>query len=461
MSHRKLFSARIFVVRPLRKVGTSLSCVFEKMDDLNKLKVTELKAELKKRGLGVSGVKAVLIERLQEAIDAENAPILLPPDEDDDDAQPAQEPEGEAADEEAVETVDKVTEESREDVAKQTPPVQEISSMDEDKVVTPPESPVKDTTMQEQPPITEFIPAETKEATIPVQPPPPRKSPSPEKPVESEPPVKSAEPQQKTLEETLQKVSEPADDTRKRKREEEKSTAEPPLLSPTKRSRPRSRTPEPPPHRIIAATATQSLHPPTRAIYITCLSRPLSLPAFTAHITSLTPTKQPPRQVWLDSIKSHGYIIFDTEEDASAVRDALNGVAWPANENRRELSVDYVPVEDVTYWIDREESSRGQKFEVVYVKKDDKVHALHRLADSRETKPVKLTEETTTSRVADIPTGPRATRPLPPPTGSRVEVRGGEKVRVVQPDELFRKTNTKPWVYWMEVPDDVRARRAK
>src|SRR5579859_6462876 len=37
--------------------------------DVSKLKVTDLKAELKKRGLAVGGVKAILAERLQEAID--------------------------------------------------------------------------------------------------------------------------------------------------------------------------------------------------------------------------------------------------------------------------------------------------------------------------------------------------------------------------------------------------------
>ena len=38
---------------------------------VQKLKVTELREELKKRGLGQSGVKAVLAQRLQEAMEAE------------------------------------------------------------------------------------------------------------------------------------------------------------------------------------------------------------------------------------------------------------------------------------------------------------------------------------------------------------------------------------------------------
>ena len=60
-----------------------------------------------------------------------------------------------------------------------------------------------------------------------------------------------------------------------------------------------------------------------------------------------------------------------------------------------------------------------------------------------------------------IPTGPRAHRrdEGPPPTRERVEIIDGEKVRVVKPDELFRKTTTKPWIYWEEVSQDVIDRR--
>jgi len=41
------------------------------VEDLNKLKVPELRAELQKRGLDTKGVKAILIERLKAALEEE------------------------------------------------------------------------------------------------------------------------------------------------------------------------------------------------------------------------------------------------------------------------------------------------------------------------------------------------------------------------------------------------------
>jgi hypothetical protein len=168
-------------------------------------------------------------------------------------------------------------------------------------------------------------------------------------------------------------------------------------------------------------------------------------------------------QLWLDNIKSHGYVVFDNEGDATAVRDAMNGVSWPPNEKRRNLSVDYIPVDKVQEWIDNEESSRGQRFEIVYVKQDGKVIVEQRITESKESHPLRLMDDSAASVKSPergIPTGPRAARREEIPK-DRFEVRGGEKVRVVGPDELFKKTTSKPWIYWAEVSTEVRERRAK
>ena len=449
------------------------------MDDLNKLKVTDLKAELKKRGLPTGGLKAQLVERLQEAITAEQG-----------DGTEKSEPEAgkyAAAEGRGGEVVEKDDEMRKKDgstreadksrgidtVAEEAllknPSEEARNERDPPKVPTPPKSPpsMPPADKETEPPTTVFIskePGEEKDES------------ADEIVVETAEGEKfpASEPQEKTIEEPIanrRNVDGPVIDdteTRKRKRDEEAPIPEPPLSS-SKRAKPasparaRSRTPDVSPRRIIPENQTPSLHPPTKAIYITCLSRPLNVASFTNHITSLTSSKTPPTQVWLDSVKSHAYVTFANEEDASAVRGAMNGISWPPNEKRRELSVDFVPVDAIAEWIEREEGAKGQRFDIAYVNREGIVTAILRATESREPRPVHLVQEGKEGFKSPppVPTGPRASRREEAPLRreERVEVRGGEKVRVLKPDELFRKTTTKPWVYWQEVSPEERERR--
>lgn len=418
------------------------------MDDLSKLKVADLKGELKKRGLAVSGVKAALVERLQEAIDAETKSANAPKE---------SKVEVSQADEIVIPVTEKIDGDSTliGDESRGTQKV--VETINDAKSSTPPpnqhpQTPASSTAPppakeMQQPPPTEITASISKEDTKGPIPPSPTK--------DSRSPTPLPENSQKPVEEVVSSN----DPERKRKREDLGHTHVPDdsPFSPPKRAKPhsrsRSRTPEPSPHRVVAATQSPSIHPPTKSLYVTCLSRPLSQPAFVSHITSCTISKNPPTKMWLDAIKSHGFLTFDNQDDASAVRDTMNGLSWPPNENRKALSVDYIPSNVVSDWIAREEDSRGQRFEVVYATRNGRVEATHRVSQHRETQPVRLIDDKNDPEVR-IPVGPRASR-----REDRAEGRATEKVRVLQPDELFRKTKTKPWIYWAEVETGVLPRR--
>jgi hypothetical protein len=154
------------------------------------------------------------------------------------------------------------------------------------------------------------------------------------------------------------------------------------------------------------------------------------------------------------------------------------------------LSVDYVPAQNVPSWISHEERGRGQRFTVRYVKTEAGVQVRHEISESGRMQGVRLEGEETgrmnqqerrqpdqrrhpeerrqpeqksqpeERRQPEQRSQPEERRPI---EGKRledtIEVRPGEKVRVLKPDELFRKTSAKPWVYWMEAPQEVRERR--
>lgn len=123
------------------------------------------------------------------------------------------------------------------------------------------------------------------------------------------------------------------------------------------------------------------LHPPTRALYIDNLMRPLKEYNLRDHLASLaepdtyqsllsrTPA-DPVENCYLDPLKSHAFASFKTLEQAVRVRSALHNKVWPDERARKPLQVDYFPEKQFSEWVvkERQSSSDGRvlKWRVVY-----------------------------------------------------------------------------------------------
>jgi len=123
-----------------------------------------------------------------------------------------------------------------------------------------------------------------------------------------------------------------------------------------------------------------SMHANTRAIYINNLMRPLQEKALKDHMVDL---EQPTggngdgnviESLYLDPLRTHAFVVFKSASSAARVRRRLHGRVWPPESNRKALFVDFVPPDMVDAWIRTEKTSnsgRGQRWEVVYERVGD------------------------------------------------------------------------------------------
>lgn len=122
-------------------------------------------------------------------------------------------------------------------------------------------------------------------------------------------------------------------------------------------------------------TVEPAVHSPTAALYISNLMRPLRHADIHDHLVSLAATsdsdigKDAIVKFYLDQIRTHAFVVFDSESSASRVRTALHNSVWPNESNRKALSVDFIPPERVDEWIETEEASgrrSASRWQVVY-----------------------------------------------------------------------------------------------
>ncbi|KAB5523897.1 hypothetical protein GE09DRAFT_1152965 [Coniochaeta sp. 2T2.1] len=125
-----------------------------------------------------------------------------------------------------------------------------------------------------------------------------------------------------------------------------------------------------------------AIHPVTSALYIKNFMRPLRTADVKDHIIALAtpPSKEFDPDVvvdfYLDPIRTHAFVSFNSISAASRVRSALHDQVWPDERNRKALWVDFVPAEKVVEWIDREEADNGgrgkmNRWEVIYEPDED------------------------------------------------------------------------------------------
>lgn len=228
-----------------------------------------------------------------------------------------------------------------------------------------------------------------------------------------------------------------------------------------------------------------ALHPATRALYVRELIRPINKAALKEHLEQLaTPPGQSAsghavEECYVDSLKTHAFVMFDSITAASRARASLHTRTWPSEAQRKPLWVDFIPEERMSAWIDQERAggsgsraSTAKRWEVAYEDLDDRVNVtlVEASAAGGQQRP------SFAQGMPGAPSGPRGSmsgpqrssfsqserrrpsQPVPPvrPTAKAVEEASASFLEL---DKLFRFTTAKPKLYWQPVSDGLADKR--
>ena len=228
---------------------------------------------------------------------------------------------------------------------------------------------------------------------------------------------------------------------------------------------------------VVERDVQPSIHPATAALYIKNFMRPLRPQQVQDHLAQLaTPVgadfdDRVVVDFYLDNIRTHTLVVFNTTSAASRVRTALHGTVWPEESTRKPLWVDYFPPEMFDEWVDAESAGRGgrgsfNRFEVIYDEdRDGNVTA--RLEEGSAAPPAtKGPPSQSSERKMSIPTGPRGMSGIEgAPLGPR-GFQSGSRGPPMQPgsgrlDRMDSQSTTRafPSISYTPVPIEIADRR--
>lgn len=233
-------------------------------------------------------------------------------------------------------------------------------------------------------------------------------------------------------------------------------------------------------------TASSSSSSISNVLHITHLTRPFTVSQLKELLQKYGPLKSNPHAsskkdestyFWLNPIKSICYVAYESESDAERARQALNNLTWPAS-NPKQLNVDYSDMDELIHYMNNTSSdlpvsssksgkTNGEEKGSRDRGEREKDREREREKKVREWDIPKLEKEAQNGKKSSSSSSSSQRKTEEKGGGGKSEkesrkVKESESEKAAAADQtppktlddLFRKTNTTPFIYWLPLTEE-------
>ncbi len=238
-----------------------------------------------------------------------------------------------------------------------------------------------------------------------------------------------------------------------------------------------------------ATSASPSKRPVSNVLHISNLTRPFTLPQLKELLSKYGRIlrKGSDDYFWINPVKSHCYVAFEKEEGARLAREALHNTSWPQS-NPKQLHIEYSKMDELVLHMnsDKPVALAPPSKTSTHEKSSSAVNGSEKSHESKEPTESKAKREQTTTKTSsvrewDLPklNRPRSRSPAkerphistttssenkkdkPISTNNKPPVEQEKQQQPKTLDDLFRKTKTAPFIYWLPLTEEQYLERQK